>query len=156
MTTAASFRSVTESGRAGAPGFEPGIAGPKPAALPLGYAPPEDSVTANFEGATAAERDGGRAGKAGTTLTVGAARRRLSTWLRPTRRQRNRQFRRGHVRGARRRPRRQSRHDLEGRGRQTAPQHLATPHQKTAQPPISNGPRARSQTAAAPAKPPRP
>lgn len=23
----------------GAPGFEPGIAGPKPAALPLGYAP---------------------------------------------------------------------------------------------------------------------
>src|SRR5262245_45543545 len=24
---------------AGAPGFEPGIAGPKPAALPLGYAP---------------------------------------------------------------------------------------------------------------------
>ena len=28
-------------------------------------------------------RDGGRAGKAGTTLTVGAARRRLSTWLRP-------------------------------------------------------------------------
>ena len=25
---------------AGAPGFEPGIAGPKPAALPLGYAPP--------------------------------------------------------------------------------------------------------------------
>ena len=34
MTTAAS-RSV----KAGAPGFEPGIAGPKPAALPLGYAP---------------------------------------------------------------------------------------------------------------------
>src|SRR5436190_13925983 len=26
--------------KAGAPGFEPGIAGPKPAALPLGYAPP--------------------------------------------------------------------------------------------------------------------
>src|SRR5919197_6113824 len=25
--------------KAGAPGFEPGIAGPKPAALPLGYAP---------------------------------------------------------------------------------------------------------------------
>src|SRR5207244_9215657 len=34
MTTAAS-RPV----KAGAPGFEPGIAGPKPAALPLGYAP---------------------------------------------------------------------------------------------------------------------
>src|SRR5262245_31057526 len=27
------------SERAGAPGFEPGIAGPKPAALPLGHAP---------------------------------------------------------------------------------------------------------------------
>ena len=36
MTTAASGVAVTE---AGAPGFEPGIAGPKPAALPLGYAP---------------------------------------------------------------------------------------------------------------------
>src|SRR5439155_1644755 len=39
MTTAASLRSFTGDG-AGAPGFEPGIAGPKPAALPLGYAPP--------------------------------------------------------------------------------------------------------------------
>src|SRR5438067_948179 len=29
---------------AGAPGFEPGIAGPKPAALPLGYAPPHSSI----------------------------------------------------------------------------------------------------------------
>src|SRR3954463_12369111 len=29
---------------AGAPGFEPGIAGPKPAALPLGYAPPHPSI----------------------------------------------------------------------------------------------------------------
>src|SRR5215475_8529636 len=29
---------------AGAPGFEPGIAGPKPAALPLGYAPPPSSI----------------------------------------------------------------------------------------------------------------
>src|SRR5436853_7169958 len=29
---------------AGAPGFEPGIAGPKPAALPLGYAPPRSSI----------------------------------------------------------------------------------------------------------------
>src|SRR5213079_1598949 len=38
MTTAASLRSFTGDG-AGAPGFEPGIAGPKPAALPLGYAP---------------------------------------------------------------------------------------------------------------------
>ena len=29
---------------AGAPGFEPGIAGPKPAALPLGYAPPTEGL----------------------------------------------------------------------------------------------------------------
>ena len=38
ITTAASglFDAIA---RAGAPGFEPGIAGPKPAALPLGYAP---------------------------------------------------------------------------------------------------------------------
>src|SRR5438445_11550021 len=49
MTTAASFRSV-KSEMAGAPGFEPGIAGPKPAALPLGYAPPQDSVTTCLEG----------------------------------------------------------------------------------------------------------
>ena len=32
-------RSRQEQRLAGAPGFEPGIAGPKPAALPLGYAP---------------------------------------------------------------------------------------------------------------------
>jgi hypothetical protein len=29
---------------AGAPGFEPGITGPKPAALPLGYAPPASLI----------------------------------------------------------------------------------------------------------------
>ncbi len=40
-TTAASLDAFTCSrAMAGAPGFEPGIAGPKPAALPLGYAPP--------------------------------------------------------------------------------------------------------------------
>ncbi len=41
-TTAASSDPFTDAFRAmaGAPGFEPGIAGPKPAALPLGYAPP--------------------------------------------------------------------------------------------------------------------
>ena len=40
MTTAAIGMSLTWAGSmAGAPGFEPGIAGPKPAALPLGYAP---------------------------------------------------------------------------------------------------------------------
>src|SRR4029079_2940552 len=34
---------------AGAPGFEPGIAGPKPAALPLGYAPPpRDCASAGY------------------------------------------------------------------------------------------------------------
>src|SRR6202030_3650708 len=43
MTTAA--RSVLAI-RAGAPGFEPGIAGPKPAALPLGYAPLRPSIGA--------------------------------------------------------------------------------------------------------------
>jgi hypothetical protein len=39
--TAASSDPFTDPFRAmaGAPGFEPGIAGPKPAALPLGYAP---------------------------------------------------------------------------------------------------------------------
>src|SRR5262249_44310952 len=31
----------------GAPGFEAGIAGPKPAALPLGYAPPLGRVSPN-------------------------------------------------------------------------------------------------------------
>src|SRR3954465_8035601 len=35
ITTAPSLMLID----AGAPGFEPGIAGPKPAALPLGYAP---------------------------------------------------------------------------------------------------------------------
>jgi hypothetical protein len=41
--TAASSDPFTDPFRAmaGAPGFEPGIAGPKPAALPLGYAPPK-------------------------------------------------------------------------------------------------------------------
>ena len=40
ITTAANVESVTGlCEMAGAPGFEPGIAGPKPAALPLGYAP---------------------------------------------------------------------------------------------------------------------
>src|SRR5262245_56039071 len=39
ITTAASSPDIT-----GAPGFEPGIAGPKPAALPLGYAPSTGTV----------------------------------------------------------------------------------------------------------------
>src|SRR5579884_341088 len=39
MTTAARSAISAPSAMAGAPGFEPGIAGPKPAALPLGYAP---------------------------------------------------------------------------------------------------------------------
>src|SRR3954451_21706569 len=39
ITTAARLLGIWAM--AGAPGFEPGIAGPKPAALPLGYAPPE-------------------------------------------------------------------------------------------------------------------
>src|SRR5579871_6498351 len=37
---------VREGLMAGAPGFEPGIAGPKPAALPLGYAPLPPSIGA--------------------------------------------------------------------------------------------------------------
>src|SRR5207247_1645975 len=40
MTTAARSPAI----RTGAPGFEPGIAGPKPAALPLGYAPQEGAL----------------------------------------------------------------------------------------------------------------
>src|SRR5437764_4713357 len=39
ITTAASGFVVELMRMAGAPGFEPGVAGPKPAALPLGYAP---------------------------------------------------------------------------------------------------------------------
>ena len=39
ITTAAIGRRSRAQEMAGAPGFEPGIAGPKPAALPLGYAP---------------------------------------------------------------------------------------------------------------------
>src|SRR5262249_1288453 len=40
MTTPARLRGIRGVRiLAGAPGFEPGIAGPKPAALPLGYAP---------------------------------------------------------------------------------------------------------------------
>src|SRR5947209_3248636 len=38
---------ASPSFKAGAPGFEPGIAGPKPAALPLGYAP--ELCAANVE-----------------------------------------------------------------------------------------------------------
>ena len=44
MTTTASGR-LTRLMMAGAPGFEPGIAGPKPAALPLGYAPGIQAVS---------------------------------------------------------------------------------------------------------------
>src|SRR5207248_2169453 len=80
MTTVASFRAVKRK-MAGAPGFEPGIAGPKPAALPLGYAPPENSVTAGLEPSRPTQRDGGRAGKAATGLMVGAA----TTALEPSR-----------------------------------------------------------------------
>ena len=41
ITTAASFERESDmvGTLAGAPGFEPGITGPKPVALPLGYAP---------------------------------------------------------------------------------------------------------------------
>src|SRR4029077_18073035 len=49
MTTAAIGVSVTRGvSMAGAPGFEPGIAGPKPAALPLGYAPENASILADL------------------------------------------------------------------------------------------------------------
>jgi hypothetical protein len=72
MTIAASFR-VTESETTGAPGFEPGIAGPKPAALPLGYAPPGSRVTPVDPDAREAGLDGGRPGEAGTASMVGAA-----------------------------------------------------------------------------------
>src|SRR5260221_2248514 len=41
---------------AGAPGFEPGIAGPKPAALPLGYAPLFSSIGTGPTGQPAASQ----------------------------------------------------------------------------------------------------
>src|SRR5215216_5954889 len=64
MTRAARFVSLIARG-AGAPGFEPGIAGPKPAALPLGYAPrivgyrPLKSATTRF---ASVRRPNGKAG----------------------------------------------------------------------------------------------
>jgi hypothetical protein len=42
MTAAVGVSLTWVEALAGAPGFEPGIAGPKPAALPLGYAPIKD------------------------------------------------------------------------------------------------------------------
>ena len=49
ITTAAIGVSVTRTeSMAGAPGFEPGIAGPKPAALPLGYAPENTAILADL------------------------------------------------------------------------------------------------------------
>jgi hypothetical protein len=39
ITTADKVEGGLMRAKAGAPGFEPGVAGPKPAALPLGYAP---------------------------------------------------------------------------------------------------------------------
>ncbi len=52
MTTAAIGVSVTRwVSMAGAPGFEPGIAGPKPAALPLGYAPENAPILADHRAA---------------------------------------------------------------------------------------------------------
>ena len=50
----ASRLTVTEM--AGAPGFEPGIAGPKPAALPLGYAPLGATSIGASSGASASRR----------------------------------------------------------------------------------------------------
>ena len=43
MTTAPSVLSPLDDTEAGAPGFEPGITGPKPVALPLGHAPERGS-----------------------------------------------------------------------------------------------------------------
>ena len=42
ITTAARSFGMGQVKMAGAPGFEPGITGPKPVALPLGHAPPRD------------------------------------------------------------------------------------------------------------------
>src|SRR5829696_5598116 len=81
MTRAARFGSLIARG-AGAPGFEPGIAGPKPAALPLGYAPqivgyrPRKFATARLASVRR------RAGKP-SRLDGRRRKRRLSTWLRP-------------------------------------------------------------------------
>src|SRR5207253_9892764 len=79
MTTAArSFVAI----RAGAPGFEPGIAGPKPAALPLGYAPSTVfSTKCRSRSADAAGRRPRRQSRHG--LDGRRRKRRLSSWLRP-------------------------------------------------------------------------
>src|SRR5215210_1272608 len=111
-TPAARRGSVTGLEMAGAPGFEPGIAGPKPAALPLGYAPPkrlgaQDRV------------QHGRAGKA-RSASNRRRERRLSTWLRPTETSWS-------PRSGGTRPSGQSPIGLQPASRAT-PQHLATPH----------------------------
>src|SRR2546425_137033 len=118
MTTAArSFVAI----RAGAPGFEPGIAGPKPAALPLGYAPSTVSLPS-----VAAEvptlPDGGRAGKADTALTVGAASGASALGYAPSNRCLYKVLQ-PNADAAGRRPRGQSRHGLDGRRRK---RHLST------------------------------
>src|SRR5712691_7333363 len=56
MTTAASGELI-RSEMAGAPVFEPGIAGPKPAALPLGYAPGIQNFSLSAVGENQDQRD---------------------------------------------------------------------------------------------------
>ncbi len=57
ITTAARSRDVLTDAMAGAPGFEPGIAGPKPAALPLGYAPPSTDCASGLGRSFAEQQD---------------------------------------------------------------------------------------------------
>src|SRR5262249_14296994 len=76
MITVARYR-VMSSEIAGAPGFEPGIAGPKPAALPLGYAPPR----CHFYPSSGFRRPRGQSPHG---LFARRCEQRLSTWLRPT------------------------------------------------------------------------
>ena len=52
--------STCQSEVAGAPGFEPGITGPKPVALPLGYAPGQDAILAAVNEEIREPEDGDR------------------------------------------------------------------------------------------------
>ena len=71
MTTAASLGrdSDTVGTLAGAPGFEPGITGPKPVALPLGHAPVNRDAECTRTARSTREVSGGRA--ASTARAIG-------------------------------------------------------------------------------------
>src|SRR5439155_19017429 len=80
--------------------------------------------------------DGDRAGKADTALTVGAASRASALSYAPST-VFSTKCRSRSADAAGRRPRRQSRHGLDGRRRKAAPQLLATPHQPFSLPSVA-------------------